>query len=306
MKKATSRKNPYEKSLITFLPLCMRSGEKTTYLSMNQNTTADSLGPLLIPSERTLKVANIPFILVSTPRISKTLRTFPEVEMCSTECTQKLFEAVMGFNYSTFKDVAGSGQLPAENVTWYDAAIFCNKLSEAAGLEPYYTISGIKYSNKAEGTGKKTGFPLSAYKASVSTKKDSKGFRLPTENEWLYFATASEDFRKTDASDAVSMYSWIEKGSMNAYAWGVENSGGMTHPVAELNPNTWGMFDMLGNVTEWCEDGVRDEDDEREKKVTRGGSFDTLSLNAKKIKMEHTKPSERKQSIGFRFCRNKD
>lgn len=302
MKKSSSRKNPYEKSLITFLPLCMRSSEKTTYLSMNQGMTAESLGPLLATSERRLEVGNNSFTLVSTPRISKTLRTFPEVEMCSTECTQTLFETIMGFNYSTFR---GSDKAPVENVTWYDAIIFCNKLSEALGLVPYYTISGIKYSNK-EGTGKKVGFPLSAYKASVSINRESKGFRLPTENEWLYFATASEDFRKKGTSNNIEMYHWIEDGQAGSYLWGIENSGNTTHPVAELKPNSWGMFDVLGNVEEWCEDGVRDEDDEREKKVTIGGAFDSLSVSAQKIKSGRDKPSLRKKSLGFRFCRNKD
>ena len=135
--------------------------------------------------------------------------------------------------------------LPVECLRWHDAARFCNARSKKEGLKPCYNEETWECDFSAD------------------------GYRLPTEAEWEYACRAG-------GADA------LPKGDLKQYAWMRANSQEKTHPVGSLKPNAWGLFDMYGNVAEWCNDWYAPEpaggNDPRgaekgEKKVLRGGSW---------------------------------
>jgi len=135
------------------------------------------------------------------------------------QVTQGQYQAVMGNNPSQFK---GSGDLPVENVSWLDAVEFCNKLSGRETRTPFYRIDGTEV-----------------------TPVGGDGYRLPTEAEWEYACRAK----------STTLYPFGDDASkLGEHAWSAGNSEDKTHPVGQKLPNAWGLYDMLGNVYEWCAD----------------------------------------------------
>lgn len=137
-----------------------------------------------------------------------------------TEVTQKLYKTIMRTNPSEFK----GNYNPVEKVSWYDAVEFCNALSEYLGYEPVYTRDG----------------------SSVTWNENANGFRLPTVEEWQYAAKGGQN------------YGYSGSNNLNSVGWYYSNSGNRTHPVAQKKPNGYGLYDMSGNVYEWCWDSLGD------------------------------------------------
>lgn len=221
--------------------------------------------------------------------------------MASYPVTQKLFQEVMEQSPSHFK-----GELrPVDRVSWFDAVRFCNKLSVRMGLRPCYRIVVSKR--------KQTVDAESATKTQLEVQWDqtTNGYRLPTEAEWEYACRAgTETAYSFDANPSL----------LGEYAWFVGNSKGRTHTVGLKQPNGWGLYDLHGNVWEWCWDWYADysvtSDNDKgviltgptgpatgHKRVLRGGSFSNEPKFLRSADRFSFMPEDQTWFLGFRCVR---
>ena len=162
--------------------------------------------------------------------------------MMKTEVTQKQWQIIMGNNPSCFK----GDNLPVEKVSWIDAVVFCNKLSEKEGLKPCYSYKGTSNVEKWKFLKEEllwwSDEEWEKWKKKLACNFNGDGYRLPTVEEWQYAERGGENY-KYSGSDNLDEVGWYDK-----------NSGKKTHPVAQKKPNGYGLYDMSGNVREWCWD----------------------------------------------------
>jgi formylglycine-generating enzyme required for sulfatase activity len=135
------------------------------------------------------------------------------------EVTHEMMTKVQLPNPSHWQD---SPKKPVERVRWRDAKQYCNERSLLEGLKPCYNEKTMDW----------------------DCDYAADGYRLPTEAEWEYAARAG-----TDAPNEFG-----QPAKLRQYAWFAANADQKTHPVGQKKPNHWGLHDLYGNVSEWCED----------------------------------------------------
>jgi len=179
--------------------------------------------------------------------------------------TQELYFALTQKSPFSFK----GDKNPAENVSWNEAVLFCNLLSQKVGFNECYLISS---------DGKDVQFDSGA-----------DGYRLPSEAEWEYACRAGTTRARY--------------GEIDEIAWYLENSGGQTHEVGMKEPNAWGLYDMLGNVWEWCWD-VYDEKVYGSYRVFRGGGWSDSARGCLASNRRRSHPTFQIDDLGFRLARS--
>jgi formylglycine-generating enzyme required for sulfatase activity len=225
------------------------------------------------------------------------------------EVTQKQYETVMGSLPSSLSSGSyGKGDnYPVYYVSWYDALVFCNKLSVMEGLTPAYSINGKTNPNEWGAV------PTSSDATwnDVVIVAGSTGYRLPTEAQWEYAARGGQSangYKVYSGSDTIDDVAWY---SGNNGASGTATYG--TKQVGTKAANELGLHDMSGNVYEWCWDWYRTYPTTAQTdpvgassgsdRVGRGGGWYSTAQFARSAYRDVIDPYYRSSNLGFRLLR---
>lgn len=212
-----------------------------------------------------------------------------QIEMSKYEVTQDLYDFVMGKNPSYFSEnneeyriITGKKfsaygnelpyNLPVENVSWYDAVYFCNKLSQLYNLTPAYNFSAD--------------FNIEVQKGKVTLNPTANGYRLPTVEEWVNAASGGEN-ENYDLNVNIESVAWYKK-----------NADFQAHQVGIRAANKYGLYDMLGNVWEWCWNTYVGN-----YHYNCGGSFDEDSETCKVNLQRSCSADFKNKNLGFRVVK---
>lgn len=167
------------------------------------------------------------------------------------------------------RDSSEAADAPVTDVSWYDAIRYCNALSLQSGLQLCYS-----FDEPGE---------------QVAWDQEANGYRLPTEAEWQYACKAGSD--------------GYQYGSLDEIAWYGDNAEGHAHEVGQKQPNGWGLYDMLGNVWEWCWD-MYDPEVYGPYRVFRGGSWAEAARGCGATCRRRSHPTFHIDDLGFRLARS--
>jgi len=205
-------------------------------------------------------------------KLSMTTRTYinmirinPDVDfwVSDTPVTQAFYQKVMGTNPSMYP---GEEERPVESVSWYGAIAFCNKLNEARGLKAYYDDKG-----------------------NILDVFNNTSFRLLTQEEW-----------SVAAYDKNNLYAGTNTvNNLNKFALYRRQNVMSTQKVKSYKPNSYGLYDMCGNVWEWVHTkyGIRGD-----KRILMGGGFDTSNVYMRKGRYGRDDATLCSHNVGFRIC----
>ena len=180
---------------------------------------------------------------------------------------------------------------PVVNLDWFDACLYANWLSTRFGFAPVYSIYSTAKESRSDWL--------------VTLQENKNGFRLPTEAEWEYAAKAGQSTIYSGGNELDELGWYTDNSLIN----GVKR----THPVEQKKKNSWGFYDLSGNVWEWCWDWYDDYDLEQKLnpqgpnkgsfRVRRGGSCFVNAFGARVALRNNNDPDNRYGNIGFRLAR---
>jgi len=211
--------------------------------------------------------------------------------IAATEVSQALYVEVVGINPSRWVSLLR----PVENVTWFDCARFCNQLSEQHGFQPVYKIT----------------------EDTVDWDPAASGYRLPTEAEWEYAGRAGTSTVFSFGNDPSQLHhfgnycdrtcerAWRDTTQLDGYCF--------TAPIGSFEPNEWGLYDMHGNLWEWCWDWwapfeVLPLVDPKgpsagSHKAERGGCWEVGPEMCRQAYRHFVEPDQKRCYLGFRIVR---
>ena len=217
--------------------------------------------------------------------------------------TNALWESVIGDLPLNLASYIGSSR-PVVFVNWMASVVFCNKLSEEQGLEPVYILpkeveGGLDRLTRSQDRRK-----VEEVSRNVQQRLELNGYRLPTDWEWWYAATANQDFEYAGSDNA------------DEVAWTRENSDKKIQGVGQKKCNGFGLYDMSGNVFEWCwdwhgsgfdyspkEGSTGRPSEQYGSRVSTGGGWNLASNYAQIQSRIRHNPSAELNRQGFRLCR---